>query len=93
MSEPTPNVGMGFVYERTDSMRTGPGGLQRSATTRGKIESQSTSEDGEDGEQAMVQPVEPTPAPKTTTSPPPTPQKRTRSRSRSRSLERKKIAQ
>ncbi|KAG8679010.1 hypothetical protein FRC08_017293, partial [Ceratobasidium sp. 394] len=115
VSEPTPNVGMGFVYERTDSMRTvrpsghttgtsgggtstGSGGLQRSATTGGKIESQSTlrfpsEEDGEDGEQATVQPAEPTPAPKTTTSPPPTPRKRTRSRSRSRSLERKKIAQ
>ncbi|KAG8732842.1 hypothetical protein FRC10_000574, partial [Ceratobasidium sp. 414] len=76
----------------------GAGGLQRSATTGGKIESQGTlrfpsEEDGEDGEQMTVQPTEPAPAPTTTTSPPPTPRKRTRSRSRSRSLERKKIAQ
>ncbi|KAG9124116.1 hypothetical protein FRC07_012776, partial [Ceratobasidium sp. 392] len=105
VSEPTPNVGMGFAYGRTDSMRTvrpsdhsGDGGssvdtgLKRSATTAGKIESQGGLHfpSQEDGEDA---PTEPGPASTTTASPPPTPRKRTRSRSRSRSLERKKIAQ
>ncbi|KAF8756943.1 Sec7 domain [Rhizoctonia solani] len=100
VSEPTPNVG---VYGRTDSLRTiRPGdtpketpstGLQRSATTGGKIETQKStipmpkspgSEDGEDW-------TEDDPAVVANSRPPPLVIPTTNEQSRS--LERKRIAQ